>query len=396
MLVKHMARRHDVALLTNLGLEADCMRRPLLEQQQLCQRIECVILEPGTTPVTSIRRFLDNSALYWKIQVLREIVAARPLILKRFYRFGVTAIWKKLEEILDEERFDIVQYEHLPTGELLNGTTQDSKSVLDLHNVYSAMYRRRYDEATGLLQRGGRYLEWRRVAAYEQQITSRVDHCLTVSDLDRQALIREVPQAKLSVIPNGVDTQYFTPWPDPEDRHDLVYAGAMNYMPNIEAMEFFCGEVLPRVRKRIPTVRLFIVGYEPHRRVQALASQDGVIVTGAVHDVRPYFARCAVFVVPLLSGGGTRIKILEALAMGRAVVSTTVGAEGLDLKDSAHLLIADRPEDFAERILDLLGNRALRSELGCRGREVVVEKYDWSAIAETLEGVYKEIVNGGP
>jgi len=296
--------------------------------------------------------------------------------------------------LLEKESFDIIQYAELSTGELGKTSVNGTKTILDLHNVHSAISRRWHGKGSKLRQRAIRYLEWRRTAAYERQIAEKFSRCLTVSNSDCHALSTLIPTEKISVIPNGVDTQYFTPKFDQSDGDDLLYAGTMDYMPNVEAMEFFCHEVFPLIQKKNLNSRLFIVGCQPHPRVQALASQEGVIVTGAVSDVRPYFARCKVFVVPLLSGGGTRLKILEALSMEKAVISTTLGAEGLDLEKGTHLLLADRPEDFAEGILDLLGNQDLRTQLGRNGREVVLTQYDWSAIGAKLEGVYEEVVNG--
>jgi glycosyltransferase involved in cell wall biosynthesis len=187
-------------------------------------------------------------------------------------------------------------------------------------------------------------------------------------------------------VATGVDTSYFTPRPaDAGDLRHLVFTGSMDWIPNEDAMKHFCHDVLPLIRAEEPGVTLSIVGRAPTPAVQRLADITGVEVTGRVDDVRDYVGRAGVYVVPIRIGGGTRLKIFEAMAMARAVVSTTVGAEGLPVTDGRDVLIADRPDDFAAAVVSLIRDPARRVQLERAARDLVVARYDWSAVAGQLE-----------
>jgi glycosyltransferase involved in cell wall biosynthesis len=223
---------------------------------------------------------------------------------------------------------------------------------------------------------------------FEARALARFDGVLAVSNADRDTFTRLYPGAirqPVHVVPTGVDTDYFTPQRSSPDSRGLVFTGSMDWLPNEDAMTFFCRDVLPLVRAAEPAASLTIVGRTPTGAVSALASGDAVRVTGRVEDVRPYMQEAAVYVVPLRIGGGTRLKIFEAMAMGKAVVSTTVGAEGLPIQNGEHLLLADTPAAFASAVIDLLRNPARRVQLGSAARTLVVDRYDWSAVAAELE-----------
>jgi len=184
----------------------------------------------------------------------------------------------------------------------------------------------------------------------------------------------------------GVDTTYFAPQPAPPDAPpQLVFTGSMDWIPNEDAMTFFCQDILPLIRAQRPDVQLSIVGRAPTPAVQRLADIPGVRVTGRVDDVRDYVGNAAVYIVPIRIGGGTRLKIYEAMGMAKAVVSTTIGAEGLPVTDGSDLLLADTAEHFASAVLQLLSDPARRVQLERAARELVVTRYDWSAVAGQLE-----------
>ena len=174
------------------------------------------------------------------------------------------------------------------------------------------------------------------------------------------------------------------------DAH-LIYIGSMDWYPNEDAVTFFADEVLPNIHEKLPNVQFSAVGGNPSPRVQTLAENPRILVTGRVPEIKPYFARATVFVVPLRIGSGTRLKILEALAMGKAVVSTTVGAEGLDLVDGEEILIADEPAAFAAAVLRLLTDASLRRKIGENGRARVERDYDWRSIGEKLYRLYESL-----
>jgi glycosyltransferase involved in cell wall biosynthesis len=194
------------------------------------------------------------------------------------------------------------------------------------------------------------------------------------------------------VSPNGFDTQSYQPLPLPPEttRPALLFVGSMSYEACVDAMVYFCQEILPRIRSQFGDVDLWIVGRDPSQQVRQLDG-NGVHVTGRVADVRPYYQRSMVCVVPLRAGGGTRLKILEAMALGRPVVATSIGCEGLDVIDEEHLMIADSPEQFAEKTVRLLADATLRQRIGANARRLVVSRYDWDVIVKRLMQIYTQV-----
>src|SRR2546428_543140 len=215
---------------------------------------------------------------------------------------------------------------------------------------------------------------------------------VAVSEADRTMVAAHAPKARVRAIPTGVDTSYFTPNGSHEAPGSVVLPGSMNWWPNEDSVVYFVEAILPRIRSEMPEVSLTVVGRNPSARVLQLAATAGVRVTGTVDDVRPYVAEASVGVVPLRVGGGTRIKIFELLAMGKAVVSTTVGAEGLPLISGTHCLRVDDPADFAAAIVALLRDPARRRALGSAGRRLVEERYSWSQVTREFEALCEEEV----
>jgi glycosyltransferase involved in cell wall biosynthesis len=224
---------------------------------------------------------------------------------------------------------------------------------------------------------------------FERQTLARFDLVLAVSDADKQTFTRLYPGALRSavhVIPTGVDTAYFAPDPERQVRPShMVFTGSMDWLPNEDGMVYFVRHILPHIRQAEPDATLSIVGRTPTPTVRRLGDERGVEVTGRVDDVRPHIATAAVFIVPLRIGGGTRLKIFEAMAMGKAVVSTTVGAEGLPVSHARNIAIADEPARFAHAVVRLMRDADARRRMEDEARKLVVERYDWSAVAEDFE-----------
>jgi glycosyltransferase involved in cell wall biosynthesis len=270
--------------------------------------------------------------------------------------------------------------------------------VLFTHNVEAEIWRRHAETHQGRMTFGLYDTQHRRMLVYEDSALQRFDGILTVSDADRKTLTRLYPDAgakPMWVIPTGVDTEYFAPDGTAASDARLVFAGSMDWLPNEDAMRFFCHDVLPLIRAEEPRARLSIVGRAPTAAVRALADEH-IEVTGTVADVRPFMRKAAVHVVPLRIGGGTRLKIFEAMAMGQAVVSTTIGAEGLPVTDGEHVLIADGPRAFADAVVSLLRDARRRQTLSAAARQLVLERYDWSAAAEVLDAALTQCATRSP
>lgn len=233
------------------------------------------------------------------------------------------------------------------------------------------------------------------MARVERLYLQKADHVLTVSDSDRDDFSKFVAPHKITTIPTGVDIDYFnsTRASGSGQPSTLVFTGSMDWMPNEDAILYFAEKVLPDIRGRVPGVTLRVVGRKPSPRVQALANgNSGIEVTGTVPDIRPYLESACVYVVPLRIGGGTRIKIFEAMAMGKAVVSTSIGAEGLPVTHGENIILADKPEDMAEAVARLLSNAKERTRIATAARKLVRTRYSWSAVTEVLNSTLTDTV----
>lgn len=230
---------------------------------------------------------------------------------------------------------------------------------------------------------------------YERKVAAQLTATVVCGTEDEIFLRQEVPSARrIKVLPNGVDDRYFQqedfpPRPDPDPT--ILFCGAMDYSPNVSGLGWYFTHCDPEVRRLVPNRRILIVGKSPVPRVQAYAGLPAVTVTGEVPDVRPYYQRAWLQMVPLWIGGGTRLKIAESLAMGTPVVSTTIGAQGLDLRHEVQLLLADTPADFSKMLARLLASAALREKLAAAGRRHILQNYTWSRLGSELSLYYEQL-----
>lgn len=291
-------------------------------------------------------------------------------------------------QVVREGRFDAVLFESavvaghdLPPGVL---------RIVDEHNVEHEVLRRTFQSDAGQLRRLYNRLEYHNLRAGELARCARADLILATSERDADALRALLPGRPVCVVPNGVDTAAFgaaSAGPEADEGETpsrVVFTGTLGYYPNVQAVLTFAAHCWPRIRAAVPGATWQIVGSYPPPEVLRLAELPGVTVTGAVPAVQPYLASAAVAVAPLLIGGGTRLKILEAFAMGRAVVTTSVGCEGLAVEDGRHLLVADDPDAFADAVIALLGDAERRAALGAAGRALVEDRYTWERCGATL------------
>lgn len=336
-------------------------------------RAVCRTIETETKP----------TADRWRKRLLqvRALVSRHPSQYWLTYLPGVRA---RITRAIAERPFDIVMLAHSFNG--YYPIPSGVPVVLDQHNVESALLLRSGKRERSPVRRAYNLLEYARFRADERRICRGADLLLATSALDREVMEAWGDLPPCVVIPNGVDTTYFAPQPEvAEVPNRLVFTATMNYGPNAEAAIHFATHIWPRVRAAIPDATLKIVGHGPPAPVRQLGQRPGITVTGSVPDVRPYLASAQAVVVPLRIGGGTRLKIVEALAMAKPVVTTTLGAEGLAVEPGRHLLIADDPDAFASDVIALLRDPAQRASLAHAGRALVEERYDWSAIGAQLD-----------
>jgi polysaccharide biosynthesis protein PslH len=329
---------------------------------------------------------------------LRTVATRRADLAERLWS---PAFDRTLRRLLEASRFDLVQVEGLELGRYLwtiHECGPNTPIVYDAHNSEVTIQQRAWQSDRAQPRRwaaaGYSRLQVARLTQFEAEVCRLASAVTCVSEVDAAALRRLVPGIEPVVVPNGIEmTEY--PWPGTRQPAEdiLTFTGKMDYRPNVDAALWFAGEILPRIRDRRRTVRFEVIGQKPAPSLVRLDGQDGVVVVGAVPDTRPYIARGAVYVAPLRMGGGTRFKLLEAMALGRPVVSTALGAEGFSVRPEQEVLIANTAADFARAVLRLLDQPALAQQLGLAGRAFVKAGYDWSAIIPRLEAVYRRLVS---
>jgi glycosyltransferase involved in cell wall biosynthesis len=303
------------------------------------------------------------------------------------------AMQEKLHQLTSQERFDVIQVE----SSQLAGFEFGSRSavVVDEHNIEYELLYRMYRTEHAVVRRFYNWLEFNKFRREEIGTWRSVSGCVSTSARE-QDLIREiVPRTPTVVVANAVDVDYFSPSDESIDDNALVMTGLMHYRPNIDGALYFLQEIFPHILASRPKMVFYIVGKGAPEELKRLAGANAV-VTDTVPDVRPYVHKAAVFVVPLRMGGGTRLKVLEGLSMEKAVVSTSIGCEGIDVTHGEHLLIADEPLAFADSVLKLLSDRELAAKLGRQGRALIERQYRWETVVARLETFYGELLAGTP
>jgi glycosyltransferase involved in cell wall biosynthesis len=264
--------------------------------------------------------------------------------------------------------------------------------ILNHHNIESHLLKRRIAFEPNPLKRLYYAIEANKLERYERRVCAEFDTNFTVSALDGERLLELVPSAKADVIANGVDVDYFTHDGGPIVPGNLIMASGMNWFPNRDAVLYMCNEIWPMLSSRTPDLTWTVVGASPPQQLIDLAARDRrVIVTGFVDDVRPYLSRAEIYLCPMRDGGGTRVKILDALAMSKPIVSTTMGCEGIAVTPDVDVLIADSPEDFVRQIERLHSDASLRRDLSQAARKLAVDQYSWPVIGRNLGAIYRRL-----
>ena len=371
--IAELSRRHRVILATTHGPGDDAER--LVNRLPGCEQIVSL---PYAAPKRGTARFATA--------LLRSWLSPLPLDL---WKWRVPALRREVGRLVTTGDIDLCVADFLLSAANvpLDGPVP---VIFFAHNVEHLIWKRLSQVETRPWRRVLLELEWRKMRRYEARACARARLTIAVSDVDRALLAASAPGARVCAIPTGVDTRYFAPNGIREAPARLVFSGSMDWYPNEDALLYFIDAILPSIRRDVPEVSLTVVGRNPTARLRTAAAQAGVQVTGTVDDVRPHIAEAAVYVVPLRVGGGTRLKIFEALAMGKAVVSTTVGAEGLPLIPGDHFLQADDPVQFAHAVVSLLRDPIRRKALGSAGRRLVAERYSWQQVAGEFETRCKE------
>ena len=378
-LIAGLAARHEIDL---LSFAEATPAASLLDQ--ICRRIATTSLPQRP----NWRRALDTVLSSWPDMGLR--------LWSRDFQQQLAA-W------LNDSAYDVIQVEGLELARYLltlpqRAARREEKPliVFDDHNAEYLLQKRMAEAeiAARGWNAGAVYssIQWRKLQRFERRVCRQADRVVCVSEADAIALQQLDERLQAHVIPNGVDTDFYQREQVPLldlPTHSLAFTGTMDFRPNVDAMLWFAEEVLPLVKQQLPDVRVYIVGQRPHARLDVLRADPAITITGAVDDTRPYITAASVTIVPLRTGGGTRLKLLEAFSLQAPLVSTTLGAEGYEVTNGEQLLLADDPAVFARSIVGLIADRARAQTLGAAGRSFAVQHYDWRNIVPKFEEVYR-------
>jgi glycosyltransferase involved in cell wall biosynthesis len=375
-IIKHLGRHHDLTMVSFVR------RHPTAEQMDEARSVcrEVLFVPIHRSNVANLKCAASS------------LLCRSPFIVTRD---SVETMRRLVDDLVRTGRFDLIYVDHLQMAQYVVGKRCCPK-VLDEHNVEWRIIERvaktdRYS-AKGVFAE----LEWRKLQKWELQACEDFDMVLTVTYHDRQTLCRENPKLKsVRCLPIGVDFDCFPRIELRPDARDIVSIGTMSWPPNIDAVLHFARSIYPDIRRQSAGVRFVIAGSNPPASIEALAKRDdSVEVTGFVKDIADVASRAAAFVVPLRSGSGMRVKILNAMAMGLPVVTTSVGCEGIGAEHKRHLLIADGTRDFADAVVRLLSDFDLRKHLGEAGRQFAVQNYGWDSIYARLDEAIDAIASG--
>jgi polysaccharide biosynthesis protein PslH len=380
-LMTQLARRHDLTAVTLFSdeFDADECRRAM---QAYCREVVMVPNRYGREGLT--KRLLQ----------FRSLASTRSFE-RLLYR--LPALQQALDRLLRARRFDVVNLEftflgHYDVRQAPPGETP-SAVVVDSHNIDYDLARQYARDSSSLVRRLYAEANWRKLRREELAIYREADGVYLCSPSDERRLLDEVPGVRTAVIPNAADLEYYQPCsndPAPDGR-TVVFFGHLSYPPNVDGVNHFLRDIWPRIAKAHSKARCKIIGGQPPPSLLALAGPR-VEVTGFVQDLRPHLAAAAAVVVPLRQGGGTRLKIVEAMAMGKAIVSTTLGAEGIQAVPGRDILVEDQPANFGDAVNRLLAEPDLAARIGRSARQLAVERYGWREGARALEGFYRRIL----
>jgi polysaccharide biosynthesis protein PslH len=343
--------------------------------------------------------FHSYAPVAWQETKKGSLAFGRELLCNRFSKLPYSVQKYRLAELRAVAEglakrigIDLVFCDFLPPAVAMLDSPFGPRVILE-HNVEFVLRKRMWATEKHPIKKRIFKAEWKKTWTVEKKVCSTFNHVLAVSEQDQETIQQEFKINHVSSIPTGVDTEFFKPQDVQPRPGQIVFVGSMDWYPNEDGLLWFLREVFPRIRAKYADARLTIVGKNPTNRFRQAVPGDGSVeLTGRVDDVRPYIAQAGVVVVPLRVGGGTRIKIPEAMAMGRPIVSTTLGAEGLRLVPGREILLEDDAGRFAGAVLDLLGNPAQRQAIAQMARNKAVQEHGWDKVADIVQNILERVV----
>lgn len=343
--------------------------------------------DAGLHPVAVPNMIPDKSGPLFYARLAANLLSGLPYIVTSHY----SELFKtEMMHLIGDLSFDLILCEWTPYAQYVRDI-ENIPRVVVAHNVESRIWRRYFDTEKNPAKKWYISRQVAKLEKFEKEIFDTCEGITAVSQSDACEITGICPGARVQVVDNGVDLEYFNHRAGPIDKDGLVFVGTMDWRPNQDAVTYFVKEIFPLIREKRPTVHAVFVGRKPPEFIMAYNNIEGIKIVGSVEDIRPYVRGAAIYIVPLRIGGGTRLKILDAMAMQKPIVSTVVGAEGLDVSDGKNILLADSAESFADRVLELLNDGELQARLAQNGRTLVEEKYGWDSLAVKLERFLQEV-----
>ena len=374
-LIRELSSRHEIYLITFGDPRKEKVK--IRDMEKYCRQVEVVT-------------HLDYSSFAKKYTSLFvNLFSPFPYTVKKYYSARME---ERISSLIKREGFGLIHCDSLQVSLNLLNISPPPDKLLTEHNVESIILKRYYEKEGNFLKKMYVYLQWRKLKRYEESACQKFKGCVAVSDEDKRILEKMSSRNDIAVVSNGVDCSYFIPSTEKIKNNGLVFTGSMDWLPNEDAMLYFISEIYPRIKFDIPEVCLTIAGKNPSQTLLNLGKRDDSInVTGIVEDIRPYIAQAALCIVPLRIGSGTRLKIMEAMAMGKPIVSTSIGSEGIGVNPGRDIILADDPVKFAQKVVELLRDPSLCRRLGKAGKRLAEERYDWKSIAGNLDQVWKNV-----
>jgi glycosyltransferase involved in cell wall biosynthesis len=377
-MLRELRRDHHITYLTldDGSAGADARKRAT----EYCHELVCI-------PHSNIEKF--SAGFY--LELAQNLTSRLPYAIKKYQS---TAMLEEIKLRTRSGQFDVAVCDFLaPSINVPNDLP--CASVLFQHNVEAVIWKRHFEIQSSPLKKTFLRNQWQKMRAFERKASQRFDGIVAVSRDDRETIRRDYAVDNVYEIPTGVDIEFFRPGNNSAETNGLVFTGSMDWLPNEDAIRYFTDQILPLIRLKIPRVTLTVVGRNPYPSLLELGKRDpAIIVTGRVDDVRPYIERAAAYIVPIRIGGGTRLKIYEAMAMAKPVISTSVGAEGLPLHEGKELLLSDTAEDFAESVVRVLTDNSLARSLGETAATRVREEFGWNKVANVFEMICSGVISG--
>jgi sugar transferase (PEP-CTERM/EpsH1 system associated) len=376
-MLKELKRNCHVTYLTLDDGTADASARELANEY--CHELVCVP-----------HRLREKFTTGFYVELVLNVTSNLPYAIKKYESAAMRA---EIEKRVAEQRFDVLVCDFLaPAVNVPTGL--DCPTVLFQHNVEAMIWKRHYEVQTNAAKKSYLFRQWQKMRAFEGKVCPSFDSVVAVSREDRELMQQDYDVKSIYDVPTGVDTSFFRPTKlHNTNPTNLVFTGSMDWLPNEDAIRYFTEQILPRIKESVPGVTLTVVGRNPYPALVELSKRDtSVRVTGRVDDVRPFMEEAAVYVVPLRIGGGTRLKIYEAMAMEKAIVSTSIGAEGLPVEDGNEIVLADTAETFADAVIKLLRDESLTREIGMRAANKVRQNFGWDIVGDRFAEICERTI----